>query len=138
MKQVPGAGPDRVYDRSGVWGASGDANRYDVEVTPEHIAAGRVGDCARCPVALAVREATLVGGTRREEARPLRHADVAVGALISWTHNGRQIAVRTPARVAAWIARFDRGEPVGPMTFSFKCAGVLETGWAGPSPERSA
>jgi hypothetical protein len=120
-------GPDQVFDRSGVWGASGDAALYEVEVTAEMIAQGRVGDCSECPVALAVSEARRVDSHKPDD-HPLRHAGVTVGALISWTTpTGRRVSVRTPARVARWIEQFDDGARVAPFTFQFRCASVLET-----------
>ena len=119
-----------AYDRRAGWGPSGSPTTFDVDVTREHIAAGRIGSQSECPIALALREARALG-TPRNEPPPLRDADVRVGGLISWNSKRRLIAVTTPDRVARWLASFDAGERVEPLSFILTCYSVADhdAGW---------
>lgn len=116
---------DEIFRRDGGWGASGTPARYDVEVRPEHIRDGRIGDAARCPIALACREAQRVG-QKTDEPNPMRDARVS-GGLIHWTWRGRHLAVVPPARVRDWLYRFDQGESVSPLAFTLTCYSQVET-----------
>lgn len=125
MIRSPYDDPGPAYDRSGAWGPSGSPTTFDVDVTAAHIAAGKVGDSALCPIALALQDARTLG-TKRTDEPPLRHADVRVGGLISWWRKGRLIAVTTPDRVARWLADFDAGRAVSPMSFVLSCYSVAD------------
>ena len=114
-----------AYRRDGAWGPSGSPMTFDVDVTPVHIANGKIGDQARCPIALALREVRRLG-QQRDEGPPLQHANVRVGGLISWYRKGRLIAVTTPDRVARWLADFDAGRTVTPMSFILTCYSVAD------------
>lgn len=125
-----------TYGRDNAWGPSGSPARFDVDVTREHIAAGKIGSMARCPIALAMRDARRLGAPRSEPP-PLRDADVRVGGVISWVSKQRLLAVTTPDRVARWLADFDAGAAVSPMSFVLTCYSVADhdDGWA---PKRGA
>lgn len=73
-----------------------------VNVTAEHIANGRRGDCRSCPVALALRDAGVQGAS--------------VGLYFLMWDNKQ--AVPHPLAVAAFIDRFDRRQPVAPFSFT--------------------
>ena len=81
-----------------------------VRVTRDDLASGERGDAFRCPVATAVgraiREAG--GGERKVDAQLSRIGIPGEGAL------------PLPEEVADRIRRIDRGEPVGPFSFSLR------------------
>jgi hypothetical protein len=77
-----------------------------VDVTAEDIAQGHAASCRACPIALALHR--LVG------------PDVEVIVFGAWVRlqQGRQTRkVRLPRAVGAWIAHFDLGLPVHPVSF---------------------
>jgi hypothetical protein len=75
-----------------------------IEVTQADIDAGDSVSCWSCPLALAATRAfgcTALAGTR----------DIAVRTHRSYVHYS------LPAEARDFVVRFDRGEPVSPMTF---------------------
>lgn len=97
---------------------SGEFVTRHVVVTQEHIDNGERDQSLKCPVALALGDGTEVYGP---DCAPL----------------GRPIGdpfVTLPGEVAAWIYRFDAGEPVEPFEFDIDWPIWSEQGsYVGPS-----
>jgi len=98
------------------------AERVTVNVTQEHLDNGKAGDCAECPVALAVFAAL---------------PDAQIVNVRYWSHGGddaREPGVhvtvdfspeltrryRLPYEAAGNIGRIDSGIPVAPFTFEME------------------
>jgi hypothetical protein len=80
-----------------------------ITITDEDIALGKPGDTKTCPAARAaarVLNATSAG-------------DISVGGfqIIHWPDPDTATIYNLPGRAQAWIAAFDRGETVHPITF---------------------
>lgn len=88
-----------------------------VNLTQEHIDKGYRGSCSCCPVALAVEQAALT------------HHVVAQEEFIHWRHPEipRWYMARTPRAVNKFMAAFDRGQGVRPLSFNLVGA-LLEEG----------
>jgi hypothetical protein len=84
-----------------------------VSVTQEHIDRGRPGQCAACPIALALAEAmpyaTHIEVYGSPDDGTPAFAEVWSGAL--------KCHFRLPAEADAFIAAFDDEHPVAPFTF---------------------
>jgi hypothetical protein len=80
-----------------------------INVTAEHIANGKRGECEFCPVALAFQAALDLG--------PFASIDVLIGCA-TITTGGRSIAVSLPEDADQFIVNFDDGEPVEPFSFT--------------------
>lgn len=82
-----------------------------VEVTPEHIAKGRPGLAGFCPIAYALREATL------------EQYMVVVGPMTAVLQRGANIPnlrALLPAEAMTFVYRFDRGKKVEPAIFELE------------------
>ena len=77
-----------------------------IEVTQEDIDHGIRNDCTECPVALAIKRASG------------NWFGVIVLVLNGICVRGR--TYRTPRQVAQFIQAYDRGESVGPITFTLE------------------
>jgi hypothetical protein len=84
-----------------------------ITVTQEDISLGKPGDTRTCPVA-------------RAAARALNAApdDTSVGGfqIIHWRDADTALIYNLSGRAQAWIAAFDRGETVQPITFDIEQA----------------
>lgn len=74
-----------------------------VRVTRDDIRNGRKNDCARCPVARAVRR--------------LGYAKIAVCPSEILVNRPTQQTFRNPQKARRFINAFDAGKPVKPFTF---------------------
>jgi hypothetical protein len=88
-----------------------------ITVTRDDITTGKPGDTKICPVA-------------RATARALKAApgDISVGGfqIIHWPDPDSAVIYSLPGRAQTWIAAFDRGETVYPITFDIEVAGKGE------------
>lgn len=79
-----------------------------IEVTQEDIDTGVARDCRACPVALAVRRATGQSARVVVNADEIILRDSTTGLLLGW--------IKMPPDVAKFVADFDRGRPVSPIS----------------------
>lgn len=77
-----------------------------IEVTQEHIDAGKRAECGSCPVALAFKEAF-----------PNRMVRAGYGVLQAYQWGAYVFKARTPLDVQLFMLEFDEGRPVQPFTF---------------------
>lgn len=77
-----------------------------IVVTQRHIAGGFKGACGQCPVALAVKEAC--------------PQSLFVSVTLFAIRLGPAVKCATPEIVAAFITKYDAGEPVAPFTFDLE------------------
>jgi hypothetical protein len=76
-----------------------------IEVKKSHIRRGRQGDCLRCPVALAVEEAT-------------KEYVAAFPGYLQFGEEWRnRVDFRVPKKVRTFIIRFDGEQKVKPFSF---------------------
>lgn len=84
-----------------------------VDVTREHLASGRPGDCCRCALALAVIDA--IEGAEAARVYYVSRDDIRADVTLA---GGGQVGLAFPPEIVPVLAAIDAHRPVAPFSFT--------------------